>query len=201
MQTFTFLSRKTLLNYSSGWEFILLLHKYPIIVYVNLHNINNYKLHQLKNYMSTIGGYAQVLNTSQLKYLFNNNIKFRFLITGNLVTLMFKQWEDVWNFKEQEKKLSLVLVTVSIQGTFLNLCQHTDISSLDVLQEMFKQNHTIITETVKQISCSNNNLHNCLYQPINTTINSIWLVLYQLAQDIENFSNSIELLNTKNKLK
>lgn len=62
---------------------------------MNLHNINNYKLHQLKNYMSTIGGYAQVLNTSQLKYLFNNNIKFRFLITGNLVTLMFKQWEDV----------------------------------------------------------------------------------------------------------
>ena len=89
MQKFTPLSRKTLLNQVSGWEFISSMNIYPIIIYINLHNINNHNLHQLKNYMSTIGGKAQVLNTHQLIPLFGKNIKFKFITTGNIIALMF----------------------------------------------------------------------------------------------------------------
>lgn len=91
MQKFTSLYRKTLLNYSSGWSFVLSVYKYPIILYINLHNINNSHLHEIKHYMSAITGSAQVLNTNQLLYLFGENIKFKFLITGNIVALTFQK--------------------------------------------------------------------------------------------------------------
>lgn len=39
--------------------------------------------------MSTLAGSAQVLNTNQLIYLFGENIKFKFLVTGNIVALSF----------------------------------------------------------------------------------------------------------------
>ena len=199
MQKFTSLSRKNLLNYVSGWEFCLLFHKYPIIVYINLHNINNNKLHQLKDYMTANRGCAQVLNTHQLEYFFDKNIKFKFLITGNLVALMFEQWSDVWNFKQQN--WCVMILTASIQGTFLNLYENSDSDPLDLLQHMLKQNKNVMSKTSMQIGCHNNNLYNCFYQPINATVNNLWLGLLGLAQMIENFSNSIEQFkfNTKNK--
>lgn len=179
-------------NYAQGWEFVLLLHKYPIIIYINLHNINNYKLHQLKNYMTIKGGYAQVLNTHQLEHCFQGNIKFKFLLTGNLIALTFQHWPDVWDFIEQQKKLSLIILTMSIQGTFLNLYEDVDTAPLDVLQHIFQKNNNLMIQTTAQIGCYNNYLNDCLYQPIDTTVNNIWRVLMGLVLNIENFSNSIK---------
>ena len=47
-------------------------------------------MHQIKQYMFTINGGAQVLNTQQLTYLFGKNIKFKFMVTGNIVALTFE---------------------------------------------------------------------------------------------------------------
>lgn len=91
MRYLTPLSRKILLNKYSSWQFWLAVNKYPIIVYINLHNINNKQLHEVKNYMSSLEGAAQVVSSNQLTYLFQDNIRFRFLITGNMVALMFNE--------------------------------------------------------------------------------------------------------------
>ena len=91
MRYLTPLSRKILLNKCSSWQFWLAINIYPIIVYINLHNINNKQLHEVKNYISSFGGAAQVVSSNQLTYLFQDNIKFKFLITGNIVALMFNQ--------------------------------------------------------------------------------------------------------------
>lgn len=187
MQKFTSLDRKTLLNYSSGWSFVLSIYKYPIILYINLHNINNSYLHQIKHYMSTITGSAQVLNTNQLVYLFGENIKFKFLVTGNIVALTFHKWQDVWNFNNYSQHFNLLLSTISINGIFLNLGAY----SLVYLENLFNQNNTLMVKLTMQLSTINLNVYIYLIQPIVMLLNNISTILYQFAQCFEFTSNLI----------
>jgi len=185
MQKFTSLYRKTLLNYSSGWSFILSMYKYPIILYINLHNINNSHLHQIKHHMSTLAGSAQVLNTNQLIYLFGENIKFKFLVTGNIVALSFYRWEDVWIFNNNFNRFSLLLSTISINGIFLNLGLH----SLNYLENLFNQNNSIMVKLTMQLSTINVNIYTYLVQPMIILLGVISTILYQFAQCLEHICN------------
>ena len=189
MQKFTSLYRKTLLNYSSGWKFILSVHRYPIILYINLHNINNSILHQIKQYMFTINGSAQVLNTQQLTYLFGKNIKFRFMVTGNIVALTFDKWQDVWNFNNFYKQQNLLISTISIKGVFLNL----GVNSLYFLENLYKQNNSKIIDIYMKLNQINVSIYHYISQWIILLLNIILTVVFQLMHIISNLTKITQL--------
>lgn len=189
MQKFTSLHRKTLLNYSSGWQFILSIHRYPIILYINLHNINNFNLHQIKQYMVAINGCAQVLNTQQLIYLFGKNIKFKFMVTGNIVALTFETWQNVWNFNNFYKQQGLLISTISIKGVFLNL----GVNSLDFLEDLYQQGYSKIVDINMKLNKINVSIYYYLSQYIFLLLNIMSTILFQLVQTIHILPRIINL--------
>lgn len=171
----TYYSRGRVCTSYNQWNYYLSYNKYPIAVYFCYYSDSNSLIHKVRQQLIHMGGKGYAGPAGQRMYM-NAGLSWIFLTKGNILTLFFPTWAVFTKFMQSEwgvkLNLKLPLITLSIQGNYLNLNYKLGIKNILQMGDNYLSYITHITQylyTTVTAIIPNLSINMC---------NVIWIITY-----------------------